>query len=219
LESHQSLFGQPCQPGELAEGLFLPMLESFPSHDLLPSILQHLKRAIDPCKCSIEPGPVSVYSIWDYSEEIQAVHWTFRNAILVVPASSGSSQMLKLFLHSPTHTPTPAEKEACLRLIQRQWPREIIQANWKSYLTPFCALPEWDKCLFWGFKGFEIPHINIYQLYVPSSGQYFQFRIPRMSYSRHRTGRSTKYLWTNVGGHPDMAQPRAPGDVNTGQIW
>lgn len=213
-ESRPDPPSQPCPRGELAQG-FLPMLESFPSQDLLASILQHLKNAIDPCKCDIGPEPVGVYSMWHYSQKTQSVHWSFRNAILVVPASPGSSQLLKLSLHSPTHTPTPAEKQACQRFIQSQWPREIVQANWTSYHGPYLGS---EKCIFWGFSGLSLPRINIYQFYVPSSGQDFQLRMPRMSYRRHGTG-STEYLWTDVGGHPTMAQPRDPGDVNTGQIW
>jgi hypothetical protein len=209
---------QPCQSSELAQGL--AMLKGVPPHDLMFSILQDLKRAMEGCKCRIGGEPVSVLSMWEHPQETHPVHWTFRNAILVLPAGSGSSEWLRFTLHSPSSTPTPLEKETCQKFLQASWPQNIAQTTWKRYGAPLGVQEGPERSPFWNFGALRLPSTFIYLLYVPPAGQGFQFRTPRLSWPNDgKEPGSAHYLWTDLRGHPEMAQPRSPGDMNTGQIW
>jgi hypothetical protein len=209
---------QPCQSGELARGL--AMLKDVPPHDLMSSILQDLKHAIEGCKCRIGGEPVSVLSVWEHPQETRPVHWTFRNAILVLPAGSGSSEWLSFTLHSPSNMPTPLEKETCQKFLQASWPQHIAQTTWKRYGPSLEVQEGPERSPFWNFGLLRLPSTFIYLLYVPPAGQGFQFRIPRLSWPNDgKEPGSAQYLWTDLRSHPEMAQPRSPDDMNTGQIW
>lgn len=203
--------GQPSGPAQEE----LAMLERFPTLDLLLSLRQDLERAIESCDCKIGGEPVSALSYRDYPPETYAVHWTFRNAILVLP-TRGSSAFPRFNLHSPNLAATRAESEACRRFIQSQWPQGVVQATWKKYPEPLGTDQGVDKCLFWGLSGSSLPSTFIYQFYVRPTDNGCQLRMPRLSYPGKEPA---QYVWVDWGSHPDMVQPRNPGDVHTGQVW
>jgi hypothetical protein len=192
------------------------MLESFPTQELLVRIRQDLEIAVGPCLCRIGEEPVSVLSMGLCPQETHAVHWTFRNAILVFPSSSAFPRCT---LHSPGQETTPGEAEACLKVIHADWPQDVVRATWKRYPSQLGVDSGLDKCPVWGFGGTSSPNTTVCLLYVQPTPHGFQLRQPRALYPPYGGDGPAKYLWDDVISHPDMAYPRSPGDLNTGQVW
>jgi hypothetical protein len=182
-------------------------------------IRQELEAAVGRCNCRIGEELVSVLAIGDYAPATHAVHWTFRDAIVVLPPTSSSTGHPRLALHSSASTSASEESEACRKLIPASWPQEVVPTTWSSYPVP---LPDDEapvKCSLWGFGGSSLPSTFVYFLYVPSTSTGLQFRQPRLLYPASGGDEPARYRSSNIRCHPDMAYPRGPGDMNTGQVW
>ncbi|KAL2168718.1 hypothetical protein VTG60DRAFT_6889 [Thermothelomyces hinnuleus] len=209
--------GHPVQP----EQEQLAMLDEFPAADLMLVMRQDLENAVGPCGCRIGGEPVSIFSMNEYPPATHAVHWTFRNAILVltVPPDTAPSGILRLALHCPNRIPTAAESAACRRYIRDQWPSEVVRASWKRYPVPLEADPEEDRCPFWGFENSTLHSTFVHQLYACSTVAGLQLQPPRMSYRLDEGVRSVRYQRVDHGGSTATGRPGEPGYVSIGQIW